>query len=307
MNDSPTSENPTTSLPIEETPPLTDLSQTSAPTTPNPELRTQNSEPLTSGNTQTPSPSTTNYQPPTINQSAISRRFPFKDLIVNTILFAILFIAGIGISMLLRQLFIKPSESPSDQEVSLSTPPPLLPESEQKTADWETYQITSGVTKAPVSGITFRLPQEVLRPICDTSGCASQGSYLPGGSRFTVAARGAGQLLSDYRIGTLSDLSGRAFTVSDATVAGTLARDFRGDFTGTTNGGYSFSRMHGVMLPLTDTLSVEFNHFAPSGLAVDFTADEVLFADILSTIKIDQPVATSSPTPAASPSAASTL
>jgi hypothetical protein len=72
--------------------------------------------------------------------------------------------------------------------------------------------------------------------------------------------------------------------------------EYSGDFTGTTAGGFSFSRMRGVFLALTDDFALELNHFTPSGSEADFVSDDVLFDQIISTVSY-----TGSSTPAPTP------
>ena len=205
-------------------------------------------------------------------------------------IFVVLFIVGIWLSSFLRQ-FVPTGAgdtTPTPTSSVQTTPspdgsaPPLAPA--DLYASWKTYEVISGVTKLPIAGVTYKLPSEVLSPICDSAGCASQGTYLPGGTRFTVAPRGAGQALRDFRGTVISDVNGTAFTTQKVLVAGLPATEFTGVFIGRTASGYVFSRMRGVMIPLSDTLSLEINHFTPNGITADFEKDEVLFDTILKTI-----------------------
>lgn len=149
---------------------------------------------------------------------------------------------------------------------------------------WKTYQVLNGRTRVTYEGISFTLPLDVLPPICDGSSCGSQGTYLPGGTRFTVALRGEGQVLPDYRGKIISDLKGIPFPVSQTTVKGREATEFTGSFTGTTVGGYVFSQMHGFMISITPTISLEINHFSPSGIVTNFTNDDALFTQIVQSL-----------------------
>ena len=148
----------------------------------------------------------------------------------------------------------------------------------------KTYSVMNGLTRQPVSDISFRLPSSVLPPICDGSACGSQGTYLPGGTRFTIAARGAGQVLADFRGKIISDAGGKSFVVNTTTIAVKSATEFTTSKVGSTIGGYAFSRMHGYMIEVTDTLSLEINHFSPSGITTDFAADEIVFNDIVKSL-----------------------
>ncbi|MEK7587906.1 MAG: hypothetical protein AAB457_03755 [Patescibacteria group bacterium] len=199
------------------------------------------------------------------------------------ILFLLLFALGMWLSTMVRQYL--PGSGPAP---SLPVPTPaarqVIPTDPY--ADWITYQIISGITRQPIAAVSFKLPPEILAPICDGAGCPSQGTYLPGGTRFTVAARGAGQTLRDYRGAVVTDVLGQPFATRDAGTTGKMGVTFSGAFNGTTVGGYAFSRMAGEMIPVSDTLSVEFNHFTPSGITADFESDEVLFEKILKSINL---------------------
>ncbi|MBI4064795.1 hypothetical protein HY409_00290 [Candidatus Gottesmanbacteria bacterium] len=213
----------------------------------------------------------------------------FMNTFGMVLFFILLFAVGVWLSTILRQYIpsgvpakVLPTPEQSGVtpgiEATISQPPP------DSMSSWKSYQVVSGVTKQVISGISFKLPSEVLAPICDGANCASQGTYLPGGSRLTVAARGKGQLLTDYRGRIVSDLAGKEFMVKQTTVAGKNAVDFTGLFTGTTVGGYAFAQMHGVMVEVDDTLSLEINHFTPSGVSADFVSDDRLFEKIVGTV-----------------------
>ncbi len=213
----------------------------------------------------------------------------FTKTVGMLLFFILLFAVGVWLSTILRQYL--PTGLPS---LALPTPKqngivptstiPVVSTSTDPYANWKSYSVVSGVTKQAIPGISFKLPSDVLAPICDGANCASQGTYLPGGTRFTVAARGKGQLLTDYRGRIVSDLAGKEFTVKQTTVAGKNAVEFMGLFTGTTVGGYAFAQMHGVMVEVDDTLSFEINHFTPSGVDADFASDDSVFEKILSTL-----------------------
>ncbi len=168
-------------------------------------------------------------------------------------------------------------------QVIVNVPTPT-PTSVDPFATWKTYQVVSGTTKLPIEGISFRLPAEILSPVCDTTTCMSQGTYLPGGTRFTVAPRGSGQLLVDFRGSAISDAGGIVFTTKDTTVGGHTAKLFTGSFSGKTVGGYGFNQMRGYMIEVTPTLSLEINHFTPIGVTADFAADDTLFDQIVSSL-----------------------
>ncbi len=130
-----------------------------------------------------------------------------------------------------------------------------------------------------------------------------------------MAVRGDGQLLKDFRGALISDVNGKLFDTSRITIAGRSATEYKADFVGITLGGYAFSQMHGVMLELTDKLSLEVNHFTPLYTAVDFASDDkLLFEKILPAIELNlliggekgavliTPSATASPTLISTPS-----
>lgn len=210
---------------------------------------------------------------------------------VTVLVFILLFAAGIWLSSSLRQLLptrVQDALGLPDARVTTSPSPTvrLTPTQAVFEAQWKTYSVQSGVSKKQLEGIQYSLPQSVLPPICDGAGCASQGTYLPGGTRFTVAPRGVGQSLRDYRGTAISDANGVTFTTKPVTIAGRESMEFTGKFTGRTISGYAFTTMRGVMIPLSDTVSVEFNHFIPSGITADFQKDDVLFDEIVSKISL---------------------
>lgn len=216
----------------------------------------------------------------------------FKGLLF----FIILFIIGFALSGYIRDYL----SSLANKQVSSSTPITQQPTTtgnestttgglaftapEATPAAPTTYSVLNGLTRRPVTDISFTLPGSVLPPICDGSACGSQGTYLPGGTRFTIAARGTGQVLADFRGKIISDAGGKPFTVSTTTVAGKPATEFTTTQMGSTIGGYAFSRMRGYMIEVTDTLSLEINHFSPSGITTDFAADELVFNSIVQSL-----------------------
>lgn len=238
------------------------------------------------------------------------------------VLFLALFGVGMGLSIFLRQYLSSRSESsPATESIepspTISATPSIAINTLSPTATptatlapasdvWKTYPVISGATKQPILGVTFMLSSDVLAPVCDGGNCASQGTYLPGGSRFTVAPRGRGQLLIDARgnVG-LTDASGKSFTIKQVFLAGgRKALEYSGNFQGSTVGGYTFSSMHGFMIEIDDGLTLEMNHFAPAGLTVDFAGDEEAFSKIVASVEKKVPSAatlTPSPTRVATP------
>ncbi|KKW12923.1 MAG: hypothetical protein UY48_C0007G0012 [Candidatus Gottesmanbacteria bacterium GW2011_GWB1_49_7] len=262
----PEADQPLAEIPIEETPEIP-------------------MEPQGTGAPRTP------YSPPEPKSS-------FWSNLGVLIIFVGLFGIGVWLSSYVRQYlpngFV--GVTPAQQEVvnaPTATPTPVDP-----MASWKTYQVISGATKLPISGISFKLPPEVLAPTCDTTTCMSQGTYLSAGTRFTVAPRGAGQLLADFRGSAISDAGGVVFTTKETTVNGHKARVFSGGVSGKTVGGYGFSQMRGYMIEVTPTLSLEMNHFAPNGVIADFEKDDLLFEQIVETLVLPTdtivPIATSS-------------
>lgn len=219
-------------------------------------------------------------------------------------LFIILFAVGVGLSVVLRQWLASRQEKPS-QPSAIATPTPSFTPDVKGTptsgvyitptpvvvdpyAGWKIYQVISGTTKAAVPGISFKLPPEMLSPICDGTSCASQGTYLPDGSRFTVAARGKGQLLVDARGNiVVTDSSGKSFTTKPVTLTGgRKALEYSGLFSGTTVGGYTFSQMRGLMIEIDEDETLEMNHFTPSGVTANFTKDDVLLDKIVASLTV---------------------
>jgi len=258
------------------------------------------------------------YTPPTPPKSS-----PVGSILKAVAGFVILFIVGYVASGYIRQYLAKtPTTVTPSQETTVLEPTPEViasiatrpltqttplvssqltgtPSAVADTA-WKQYAVVNGITRKAVEGISYQLPPDVLAPICDGSTCASQGTYLPGGTRFTVAPRGTGQVLADYRNRIISDLSGKAFTVKETTINGKKAIEFSGTFTGSTVGGYAFTNMHGYMIEVSDTFSLEINHFSPSGITADFVKDETTFAAIVKTVSFSS-VAVTQSTPTKAP------
>jgi len=208
---------------------------------------------------------------------------------IGTALFIILlFGLGVWLSSQLRSFF---TSSVSDELVvptlapSANISPASAPESSSSAvapvSDWQTYDVISGATKKPIPGLSYKLPTGVKAPVCDSQSCASQGTNLPGGTRFTVAARGKGQLLPDFRGAILTDAAGREFTMKQGVFGGAYAYEYTGNFNGRTGGGYTFTAMRGILMPVSETLAIEFNHFAPAGITSDFAKDDVLFDEVI--------------------------
>lgn len=235
-----------------------------------------------------------------------------KSFIIGFFIFLILFVVGYALSGVIRNIITKTAEQkvatkttitptntpaeilqtePTATESSLSalaipktltTPTPLA-----SASAWKQYNPVHGTTRAPITTIQLSLPGTILAPVCDGSSCGSQGTYLPGGTRLTIAPRGAGEVLADYRGKIISDASGKALVTKETTIAGKKATEYTTDTTGSTVAGYAFTTMHGYMIEVTDTLSFEINHFSPSGSTTDFAADDAVFKSIVATIKFN--------------------
>ena len=197
-----------------------------------------------------PSSQTHTYQaPPVVKKSG-----GFFGFLKGLLFFIILFAIGFALSGYVRDFL---SVKPVSETKPITTPEPTVSEFEstqsgettsvvpQVTLTPKQFTVLNGLTRKPVPDISFTLPASVLPPICDGSACGSQGTYLPGGTRFTIAARGAGQVLADFRGKIISDAGGKPFTVSQTTVAGKPAMEFTTTQIGSTIGGYAFSRMRG--------------------------------------------------------------
>lgn len=243
--------------------------------------------------TPQPQPSSQDYQP---YQPPVYKPKPSFGFLPTIILFAALFAVGYWASGWIRDYISLPiggTKAPAPTAAALPTPPsigivPISTGSALTTgpfADWKTYSVLTGATRQAIAGMGYKLPPSVLAPVCDGTDCRSQGTYLPGGTRFTVAPRGKGQVLPDFRGKVVSDIAGRAFVVRNATVGTRQATEFTGSFSGETVSRYPFTQMRGFMIVLSDDLSLEINHFAPTGVKTDFAADEVVFEDILKTLE----------------------
>jgi len=218
----------------------------------------------------------------------------------NSILFIVLFAVGVGISMVIRQYvtpsvpasnLVSPTATPGKKpttSTSLATQTPTPLAALDPFSGWKSYEVLSGQTKQSVSGVSFKLPTDVLSPICDGASCASQGTYFLNGSRFTVAARGKGQLLADARGNVVvTDSSGKPFATKQITlVGGRKALEYSGFFSGTTVGGYTFSQMRGLMIEIDEGMTLEMNHFTPSGVSADFTKDDAIFDNVIQSLVV---------------------
>ena len=215
------------------------------------------------------------------------------SIVTAVVFFILLFIVGFWLSGTFRKYIgnignvfegtkkTNVSPTPTPKEFNGSS---ISGSGEDRFGSWNVHHVLNGRTRTVYEGISFKLPTDVLPPICDGSACGSQGTYLPGGTRFTVALRGTGQVLPDYRGKLISDLKGIEFAETPKIILGQTATEFNGSFVGTTVGGYVFTRMRGVMMPVTDTISLEMNHFSPQGITANFESDDLIFENILETL-----------------------
>ncbi len=195
------------------------------------------------------------------------------------------FISGLSLN---KPVTISVTTTPAGQSPLGGAPTPADP-----FAGWKTLT---------VAGNSYKLPPDVSAPGCDVTGCISQGTMLPGGTRLTVSPKTVTQSLSSLRGAVVTDVLGTAFTSHEATVSGRTAIEYAGTFSGRTSGGYGFSEMHGFMIEVTPTLTLEINHFTPTGVTADWASDDALFTQIISTLSFtsELPVTTETPVPATS-------
>ena len=217
--------------------------------------------------------------PPPPPMPSVSRGSP----IVTIIIFIILILAGILLFNYFRPFFPGGGTIVPKSTSLAPTPTPVDP-----FAGWKTVTI---------AGLSYKLPPAVLVPTCDGTACISLGTYLPGGTRFTVATRGPSAFVTDA--------NGIAFVNKEASVSGHTATEFIGTFTGKTMSGYMFTQMHGFMISMGPTATIEINHFTPAGATADFAKDDTLFTQIISTLSFSSavsapPITTGTPAPATS-------
>lgn len=219
--------------------------------------------------------------------SFVKKLFGFIE---NFILFTVLFIVGIGIGGVISQFLQTPRSEPP--VAKKTTPQPTA------TPTFPPNPLAFWTTNEAAPGVSYKLPPDVLSPICDGSACSSKGTYLPGGTRFTVSMRPVS--LSYMQKAVITDAAGQPFTTKEASVSGNPAIEYSGSFRGTTTGGYTFSQMRGFMIGISNAQTLEMNHFSPAGVTVDFAGDDELFNQILETVKL--PTASSVPSATSSPS-----
>ena len=233
---------------------------------------------------------------PTAPQSQVPPPPPMPKVsqgpaVITIFVLIILFVAGFLLSGYIRPFLSglnKGKTQGPTPTLTAVTPTPI-----DLLAGWKT---------ATVAGISYKLPSGVVAPACDVAGCISQGTYLPGGTRLTISPKTVTQPLSSLLGAAITDVSGTAFISHDATISGQTAVEFTGAFAGRTTGGFGFTQMHGFMIELTPTMTLEINHFTPTGVTADFAKDDILFTQIISTLSFTSspPIATATPVPATS-------
>jgi hypothetical protein len=237
---------------------------------------------------------------------------------VSVLVFLFLFALGIGVSMVVRSYLSRPTTS--EVVIPIETPEPTVEEeiafditpTEFATPSTSTkiiisnkptvrptikpiktiYGIRDARTGKDVVGVSFTLSPNIKPLECDKPNCISQGTNLPGSTRFTVALRGDGQQLRDFRGGAISDATGKEFSMSKTVFQGREAVEYEADFTGSTINSIRFGKMRGIMIALDDGTSIELNHFCPSGMECDFDSDNGVFSTILSSLQMQNVTST---------------
>ncbi len=225
------------------------------------------------------------------------------NVIVIILIFVVLFGVGIFASMAFRQIMPNGIQFPvgggaAKDEITPLPTPQIVPEDQLPVSTQSgivptkfPQNISQNVLmvggKSAVPGLNFVLPATVAALSCDGNNCASQGAYLPGGSRFTIAARGKGQGLPITKGAKLVDSSGKAFDMSDQVVAGFTVRQFVGNTSGSTMNGFTFSKIRGNILTLSNDLELEMSVFAPAGQIVSWENDNKLFDQIVASVIYD--------------------
>jgi hypothetical protein len=181
------------------------------------------------------------------------------------------------------------TEPDNGQNMPLITPsanqlkPMIKPSVVQTAGQSRRYQIQK--MDKTGSGFSVILSGVVVDPVCDGSGCESYGTYLPGGTRLTLAVKSYNKTADDFGRTNIIDAAGVKFDTSTATISGKLTREFKGTFNGLTTGGYRFNQMHGYMILAQPNMTLEINHFTPSGINADFTSDESVFEEIVKSLQ----------------------
>lgn len=204
-----------------------------------------------------------------------------KSLIFNLLIFVILFFVGVTGSLIINKLFL----TPKNPETPKTEIPIVITQTKAPdvTGSWNLFEILSATDGNPQ--ISISIPQNMLTPICDGQSCVSKGTYMDGGTRFTVSVRDNPTNIN-FSQTIVTDITGKQFETKDATISGLIAREFSGDFIGTTAGGYRFTKMHGFLIKANETKLVEINHFAPAGITTDFISDDEVFNKIITTLQI---------------------
>lgn len=205
----------------------------------------------------------------------------WRKLLINLLIFAVLFGLGIGASLLVQRFFNNTNNVNPGQAYIETTP---IPTPDNQNNLTRIYRILKDKNDTATQYVV-NLPTEVLIPVCDDSICQSRGSYLPGGTRLTVVFKSDPKPAPNFDQTVITDVTGKKFETTTATVAGMLAREYQGVFIGTTSGGYRFTQMHGFMIKVPTGNLLEINHFAPAGITTDFAGDEAVFSKIITSLK----------------------
>lgn len=217
-------------------------------------------------------------------QTRSKSRFPI-------LFFVFLFAAGLGVAYFFGTHptlpvinLSKPGLPGVNQAKPITTPIIKNPTTTPTANDIESW-ISADLNGLGLTGWGIKLPPETAGLQCDGSSCPSKGTYLPGGTRFTVYSQKLTAADSDFTRTIITDAAGRAFDSNIATVSGKPAIDFSGIFVGTTTGGYSFTQMKGVLILIAPKTALGLNHFSPNGITADFAKDDIVFTQIIQSLR----------------------
>lgn len=217
----------------------------------------------------------------------------------------LLFGVGIGISMFVNYLnnsrisTVNKSGPESGREII----PPITPAAPVNQYEaWKDFEIANPTDKSVLAAI--KIPPEMLPPICDGRTCASQGTFMPGGTRFTVSVRQGIMNEAEFATLTMTDMSGQPFETKSASEGAVRQKTYTGSFIGTTASGYKFTQMYGRVYWIGPGQVLEINHFSPSGINVDMAGDRQLFTKITNSLEIKTKPFQNPAVPTAQPSQA---
>jgi hypothetical protein len=239
-----------------------------------------------------------------------------SKFMINLIIIIVLLAAGVGASVFIRNMqpdyqlenktsvVVAPTPTVADiakENTNLTDTPvsttkggvivnptavPSNPKSVKPITDssWKnhTFQSKSGIT------VSYQMPNSVLDLVCDGGSCPSQGAYLPGKTRLTLDTKSYAFNADDFSKTIITDAGGKKFTTTATTVLGKPSLEFTGTFNGITTGGYAFTQMHGFMILISTTETLEINHFAPAGIQADFAGDDQIFNTVVKSLTISK-------------------